>query len=393
MTEAAADPFFRDLPAFSNFDGVTELGNYRPLPAGWWLATADIVDSTGAVEAGRYKAVNMAGASVISAILNTLGQHDLPYVFGGDGATVAVPPDRADAARSALAETRRWVSEEMRLDLRAAMVPIEAVRAAGRDVLVARYAVNDFVSYAMFAGGGAAWAEACMKAGDFLVPPAAPGARPDLTGLSCRWSPIRARHGEIVSIIALPVIGADGMTPFRALIADIVALAAGEEREGHPVAEEGPTLGFSAAGFDVEARAIAPKGGRRFRHRLRILGEIALTVTLVALRASVGRFDARTYRSDVAANSDFRKFDDGLKMTLDIAPERLARIEDRLETARRAGICHYGLHRQDTALMTCVVPSPLSRDHVHFIDGAAGGYAIAARRLKRSMAEVKPLAS
>jgi hypothetical protein len=31
--------------------------------------------------------------------------------------------------------------------------------------------------------------------------------------------------------------------------------------------------------------------------------------------------------------------------------------------------------------MTCFVPTPLSRDHMHFIDGAAGGYAVAASQI------------
>ncbi len=32
--------------------------------------------------------------------------------------------------------------------------------------------------------------------------------------------------------------------------------------------------------------------------------------------------------------------------------------------------------------MTCLVASPMQRNHVHFIDGAAGGYAMAAAALK-----------
>jgi hypothetical protein len=39
--------------------------------------------------------------------------------------------------------------------------------------------------------------------------------------------------------------------------------------------------------------------------------------------------------------------------------------------------------RQHNALMTCIVPSPLADDHMHFIDRAAGGYAIAAAMLKK----------
>ncbi len=54
--------------------------------------------------------------------------------------------------------------------------------------------------------------------------------------------------------------------------------------------------------------------------------------------------------------------------------------------AASAGIARYGLHRQDAAMMTCFTPSALRSDHVHFIDGARGGYASAATALKATPA-------
>ena len=45
------------------------------------------------------------------------------------------------------------------------MVPVAAAREAGQDVRVARFQASEFVTYAMFAGGGASWAEKQMKAG------------------------------------------------------------------------------------------------------------------------------------------------------------------------------------------------------------------------------------
>ena len=33
-------------------------------------------------------------------------------------------------------------------------------------------------------------------------------------------------------------------------------------------------------------------------------------------------------------------------------------------------------------MMTCFTPSPTSANHVHFIDGAMGGYAMAASAMK-----------
>ena len=380
MDAYADDDFFRGMQGFSDFEGVAEAGNYHPLPDGWALVLADIVDSTGAIEAGRYKAVNMAGASVISGVLNAIGRHDLPFVFGGDGALVAVPASQVGTARVALSAVQRWSMEELGLDMRGAVVLVSAIRAAGQDVQVARYQASEFVAYAMFAGGGAAWAEQRMKEGLESNRIAPPGTRPDLAGLACRWNPMSARHGEIVSIIAVPAPGGSEAA-FRALIADIVALAGREEQAGHPLDVKGMHLGLNRVSLDAEARAAVPKG-RRLGHKALIVLQYLLMQALLRFRLTLGRFDPERYRRDIVANSDFRKFDDGLKMTLDIEPGRLAEIEARLEEARAAGVCRYGLHRQDSALMTCVVPTPLSRDHVHFIDGAAGGYAIAAARLK-----------
>lgn len=380
MNSRVNDKMFAELTAFTDFGGVVESRHYKPLPDDWFLATSDIVGSTSAIKDGRYKAVNMAGASVISAILNALNRRDVPFVFGGDGAVVAVPGTAIDIARQALAEVQTWVAEELDLKLRAAVVPVADIRAAGSDVLVARFQVSPEVSYAMFSGGGASWAEAQMRAGRYVVAPAPPGSRPDLTGLSCRWQPIPARHGEILSVIVIPGAASTG-DAFRQLAMEVVAIASGKERFGNPVSPSGPSFGFSRAGLAFEARASAPKG-RRLGRLLRIAGEFLLAVTLDRLGRPLGGFDPKVYRSDVAANSDFRKFDDGLKMTVDIDAGQSRRIAERLEDASRAGICRYGLHSQNTAIMTCMVPSVITRDHMHFIDGSSGGYAVAASHLK-----------
>ena len=201
------DPFFAAIPVFAAFEGVADADNYRPLPDEWALATTDIVGSTNAIEEGGYKSVNMAGASMISALLNALGRRDLPFVFGGDGAMVAVPGSALDITRETLAATQAWVKDELDLTLRAAIVPMSTIRARGLDVRVARFQASDNVSYAMFTGGGASWAEARDEGRPTHSATGAAGTRPDLTGLSCRWNPIEARHGEIVSVIAVPAPG------------------------------------------------------------------------------------------------------------------------------------------------------------------------------------------
>src|SRR6476660_6468339 len=108
MNEITKEDFFETL-TFEEFSGVADVQHYLPLPTDWSLATADIVSSTGAIARGEYKAVNMAGASVISAVLNALGHRKIPFIFGGDGAVLAVPENALAKTREALALTQVWV--------------------------------------------------------------------------------------------------------------------------------------------------------------------------------------------------------------------------------------------------------------------------------------------
>ena len=104
------------------------------------------------------------------------------------------------------------------------------------------------------------------------------------------------------------------------------------------------------------------------------------------LGIKVGGFVPKAYVQQVVENSDFRKYDDGLRMVLDCTPELERVLAERLALAASAGIARYGLHRQDAAMMTCFTPSAIRSDHVHFIDGARGGYASAATALKATPA-------
>lgn len=97
---------------------------------------------------------------------------------------------------------------------------------------------------------------------------------------------------------------------------------------------------------------------------------------------SIGGFVPATYVKQLVENSDFRKYDDGLRMILDCTPDLEHALQQMLSAAAAAGTLRYGLHRQDAAIITCFTPSALRSNHVHFIDGASGGYASAATALK-----------
>jgi hypothetical protein len=374
-----SDTFYGRIPVFRGFSSLMDPALYSALPDDWSIGVADIVESTKAIAEARYKAVNMAGASVIAAVANALEGREFPFVFGGDGASFAVSPDDLARTRDALAATAIWVEESLNLMMRVALVPVAAVRAQGLDVRVARFGPSPNLSYAMFSGGGLGWAETAMKRGEFAVPPAAPGTQPDLTGLSCRFEEIPSARGLILSVLVVPARGADPLA-FRKLIEDVITLVERSPDAGRPVPPGGPPLRWPPAGADFEARAA--RGGSLLKRRAAVLTFTLFAYLIMRFGISVGGFVPKTYVRQVVENSDFRKYDDGLRMILDCTPELEAALTRRLTLAASAGVVRYGLHRQDAAMMTCFTPSALRSDHVHFIDGARGGYASAATALK-----------
>jgi len=378
-----SDKFYGAIAVFRSFTRLMDPALYVALPDDWSIGVADIVDSTRAIAQARYKAVNMAGASVIAAVTNALEGREFPFVFGGDGASFAVAPGDLASARAALAATAAWVKEDLDLVMRVALVPLAAIRAAGFDVRLARFGPSPDLSYAMFSGGGLGFAEAAMKRGEFAVPLAPAGTQPDLSGLSCRFEEMPAMRGVILAVVVLPAPGADPAA-FRDLIEDIVALVERSPDSGRPVPPGGPPLRWPPGGVEFEARA--RRGGSLFRRRFGVLAYTLFAYCVMRFGIKIGGFVPEIYMRQVVQNSDFRKYDDGLRMVLDCTVDLEQALSGRLAAAASAGIVRYGLHRQDAAMMTCFTPSALRSDHVHFIDGARGGYASAATALKAASA-------
>jgi hypothetical protein len=377
-----SDKFYGTIPVFRGFTRLMDPSLYAPLPSDWSIGVADIVGSTKAIAQARYKAVNMAGAAVIAAVTNALEGREFPFVFGGDGASFAVAPDDLERTRQTLAATAAWVKEDLDLEMRVALVPIAAIRAQGLDVRVARFGSSPNLSYAMFSGGGLGWADAAMKRGEFAVAAAPPGTQPDLSGLSCRFEEIPAVRGLILAVLVMPVEGADPVA-YRKLIEDIVALVERSPDQGRPVPPGGPPLRWPPAGVEFEARA--QRGGPLFKRRLGVFAWTLFYYFIMRFGIKVGGFVPHIYVQQVVENSDFRKYDDGLRMVLDCTPDLERELSASLAMASSAGIARYGLHRQDAAMMTCFTPSAIRSDHVHFIDGARGGYASAATALKATL--------
>ena len=382
------DRFFPSLPTLDSFHLLADPDVYTPIPDDWTVGVSDVVASTHAISAGRYKAVNLAGAAVISAVSNAVGTLDFPFVFAGDGMCYAVPPTQAAAARAALGASVAWVGRDLELTLRAGEITVAAIRKTGRDVRVARFAPSSDAIYAMFSGGGLAWAEDELKAGRLSAVAPDERRRPDLSGLSCRFRPIEAKNGLVLSVIVAP--SGDGKeAAFRALVSKLLETVETRPDIALPLRSAALPLPWPPRGFRWESKLQRGESQSGFASAFAVGARNLASALIMWAGRDVGRFSPARYKADLVANSDHRKFEDRLMMTIDCSAEAADAIERMLGEARDAGVVEFGLHRQDSALITCVVPSPLLRNHIHFVDGADGGYASAAVAMKRSMRERK----
>ena len=266
----------------------------------------------------------MVGAGVIAAVGNALKRRSFPFVFGGDGASFAVSPGDAPAAQEALAAMAAFAREEFEFDLRVGTIPVGDIRPAGRDVRVARYGATPYCVYAMFTGGGLAWFEDEVKGGRHLLPAAPAGARPDLSGLSCRWGVAPAKNGVVLSLIVAP----RGDDPrFPTLVDEIVKLALSTSASDRPVTAASLKPGGPARAIALETAVRSASGTPRALARaLATYWYTGMTV-FFGLNLRGPGVDATSYKNDLVANADFRKFDDGLRMTLDCTAEFADKLE------------------------------------------------------------------
>ena len=374
--------FYSELTPIEDFLRFSDDAFYARVPDDWLVVITDVEGSTRAIEAGHYKWVNMAGASSIVALANALGTRDFPFVFGGDGATAVIPEPRREAVERYLRAARENARDAFGLNLRVGIVPHRDLIAAGAPVEVARYLLPSGPSIAFFRGEGLAMAGRWVKGGRGLVAEGARAAADQaLNGLSCRWAPLRSGEGVMLSIIVKArARGRDAEAVLARVAREIDSIAHLDAPETHPVKLRAfrPERLWTAARAEAALLAMRP----RWLGIAKVVSEMLAVRVLDRLDVRLPRVHFRRYKAAMVSHSDYRKYDEQLRMVIDCRPEVRDRIRAALEEERRAGAVFFGLHASGSALMTCFLQSFDDGGHIHFVDGGGGGYAIAAKELK-----------
>jgi hypothetical protein len=208
VDDAEYPAFYTRLPVLTCT--VSELfsarENFHDVPAQWHVVMTDIERSTAAVDDGRHESVNLIAACSIIAALNFAHRRgeEIPFFFGGDGATLLLPHALLDEVIVALNGHRRNAERNFGLRLRVGSVPVATVRDAGSAIAIAKLERASGFSIPVVTGTGIITAERMVKSrGAASDGDEGAADHVDLSGMECRWDRIKPplSHNEVVCLL------------------------------------------------------------------------------------------------------------------------------------------------------------------------------------------------
>lgn len=375
--------FYTTLKSFKDYGNFLDNDNYQRVPSSWWILLTDVKNSTKAVAEGKFRDVNMVGALAITAVENAI-KEKVPFVFGGDGSTILVPEHLKDRAIKCL-QKAIYLSQEMYgLELRVGALPVSDVESEDSFIEVSKYELSEGNYIAQFRGGGLVVAESLVKANNSKYLLSSITESPDLTGLSCRWEPVQHNQGNILTVIVQN--RTKNFELYSSMVKRIELILGHSLKESSPVRNDNLKVKFPPSTLHLEVKTVANKENY-WKNYIRLWIVNAIAYIIVKNNIEIKTFSTKKYKKEMVLNSDYKKFDDSLRLVIDCTLDQKRQIESLLKNYEEECKVYFGTHSSSSAVLTCFVKT--DQDHLHFIDGSDGGYTQAASQIKKKIKDIK----
>lgn len=374
--------FYKNLKQIDDFSKIMENENYSKIPNEWFVIVSDIKSSTKAIEEGKYKQVNFIAALTIIGILNINRELDFPYIFGGDGASLIIPPILLESSKKVLIEASKKAKETFGLELRIGVVSLKEIEKRGSFIEVTKFQVSKDYTQAIVRGNGLELAEELLKKeyenfkieDDFINDYTA-----NFDGLECRWEDIKTPKDETISIL-IKSLNSNSNEIYQNSLKQIEQIA-GSFDERNPIKYINQlNLSFNPRVLNTEASIFAKNKISKLFVILKLMFENFLG--LVLMKYSIGLWG--NYKNRIIRTTDTEKFDDMLRMVITTTKKQSLELEKYLQKEYENKNLVYGIHKSNSALMTCLIFQRHGK-HIHFVDSSNGGYALAAKELKNRL--------
>lgn len=374
--------FYANLPlsTLPLSDLLVKENLFSAVPQDWHVIITDITGSTQATLTGRHQDVNLIATGSIVTVLNiAYGMNiTVPFFFGGDGATFIVPPEVLVKVMPALALYRINTLNNFNLDLRTGTVPVEDIYAQGHKIHIAKFSSSVSFSIPIVLGNGLNYAEQIIKGENYLLSGHEPNNEElDLSGMQCRWDKIAPPEDkeEIVTLLVVARNVNGQAEAFKKVLQKMDDLyGTPEKRQPISVAKLKFQSTFNKLSTEMRARLGKIKWFELVRTWfISLYGHIYFNTR-----------GGKEYLKSMVEMSDTLVIDGKINTVISGNAQQRASLQKLLDQMEQEGEIIYGLNISSASVMSCYVRN-LNDGHIHFVDGADGGYTRAAKVLKAKL--------
>ena len=369
--------FYTQLPK-SKGDLVEVLGSqhgFSWVPSDWHVVVVDIKNSTQSVAEGKHHQINLVATGAIVSVLNTLRKAKLglevPYFFGGDGATFLIPSSLLHEVMQVLQNFSEHIKRNVKLVLRVGSEPVGT-----KKLRITKHTLTKKLSIPVVLGKGLKQAEDKIKSKFDEVAPLT--YKPDLLnleGMECRWKQINPVQSQkkVICLLLEACEEDEQAVVYRDVLRCINKLF-GSFTSRQPIAHRNLELNLNPIKIWREMKS----------KRARVSLYYWLTTWCTTL---FGKWylkmseQGRQYVGQIGQLSHTFMLDGMINTIFTGNQTEINEMLEYLNGAEQKGDLRYGIHVTHAAIMSCYVIDR-KENHTHFVDGTEGGYTQAAKMLK-----------
>ncbi|MEO0336860.1 MAG: DUF3095 family protein, partial [Pseudomonadota bacterium] len=345
-TQQLRDQFVESLSGFHHFEEAFDSDQYTDLPEDWLIVATDISGSTKAIDDGRYKEVNTLGATAIISAINACQPEAICFQFGGDGALLAAPANCLDKLTESMNELCEIAELQFQMSMRVSIWRVKDFYAKGLQFRVLKYDLAPAQHIFMFQGSGVEasdrWLKETSEAENLFTQRKSELTLKYLNGLECRWNPLRAKHGKMVTGL-IKVRNERKSTPILSQIHQLLD----SEHDTSPIRlntlpTKWPPVHYYAEWKTKTAGDSKPRAYLNF---------FVVMSFLFFINPIVWLFKAKIpYLGDLVIRSDYQKYDGMYRFVRDLNKQQSEDLYDLCKRLYDKGDIFYGLHESSEAL-------------------------------------------
>tara|TARA_R110001606_G_scaffold5272_12_gene24524 strand:+ start:1110 stop:2273 length:1164 start_codon:yes stop_codon:yes gene_type:complete len=354
--------------------------DFKNVPESWYVIVVDIQNSTNAVKEGNHHQVNLTATGAIISVLNTIrkfqGNIEIPYFFGGDGATFIVPFSLLDKIVQVLDNYRIHIKRKTNLVLRVGQIHVKELVEKNVQLKIAKHQLTEKLSIPIVLGNGLKVAEHIIKSSfkeknttsfdESLL---------NLEGMECRWDEISPdkSQAKVVCLLLDATV--------EATQSDIYKQVLSQMEKDFGSFENRQPIKNTKLRLDANPKKVLEE------MKISLVSNNWMYFLKSWLKTNFGKIylnltsSGKQYLKQIGQLSHTFMLDGMINTVFTAEQSKIDNFIAFLDNLEADNKLIYGIHVTHASVMSCYVLDRRTT-HSHFVDGTEGGYTSAAKMFK-----------